>query len=159
PELVLLLGEPETLSYDELQRAFGQLIHGEAWETREIPKALAKAGAWFQDVLPGPTPRTSGGVGTLEPFIKPWMIDLADDHYALDFRRAGSVMGGEPRHSLRGTLPGMVDVLNADPLGWYRENKLEPPAWLEATAAPAAKEEARPREHHGHASHVEEPEH
>ena len=53
----------------------------EEWETREIPKALAKTGAWLQDMLPGE-----------EPFIKPWMIDLADDHYALDLSRARAVM-------------------------------------------------------------------
>jgi nucleoside-diphosphate-sugar epimerase len=29
PELTLLLGEPETMSYDELQRELGQLLHGE----------------------------------------------------------------------------------------------------------------------------------
>lgn len=77
-ELPLLLGEPETLSYAELQHAFGQLIHGEDWSTTEIPKAVAKTGAWLQRRLPGVD----------DPFIRPWMIDLADDHYALDIRRA-----------------------------------------------------------------------
>jgi len=121
PELTLLLGGPETLSYDELQHAFGRLLHDEEWETREIPKPLAKAGAWFQDNLP---------LGE-EPFIKPWMIDLADDHYALDITRARTLLGWEPQRSLRGTLPKMVAALKADPLRWYRENKLEPPSWLE----------------------------
>lgn len=124
-ELTLLLGEPETLSYDALQRAFGQLIHGEEWETREIPKPLAKAGAWFQDNLP---------LGE-EPFIKPWMIDLADDHYALDLTRTRTELGWEPRRSLRNTLPHMIAALKADPLGWYRDNELEPPAELRKTAS------------------------
>jgi hypothetical protein len=44
-ELPLLVGEAETLSYEELQQEFGRLIHGEPWETTEIPKALAKTGA------------------------------------------------------------------------------------------------------------------
>lgn len=120
PELPVLLGEPETLSYDELQQSFGQLMHGEAWGTREIPKALAKAGAWVQDALP---------LGE-DPFIKPWMIDLADDHYALDISRARTLLGWEPKHSLRETLPKMVAELKADPAGWYRANDLEPPGWL-----------------------------
>lgn len=120
-ELTLLLGEPETLSYDELQRAFGRLIHGEEWETRQIPKELAKAGAWFQDALP---------LGE-EPFIKPWMIDRADDHYELDIARARTLLGWEPKRSLRKTLPTIIAALKADPPGWYRENKLEPPAWME----------------------------
>jgi nucleoside-diphosphate-sugar epimerase len=128
--LTLLLGESETLSYDELQRALGQLIHGEEWETRQIPKALAKTGAWLQDNLPL----------IEEPFIKPFMIDLADDHYELDISRARRLLGWAPRHSLRETLPRMVAALKEDPLGWYRDNKLQPPSELEEEAAqPAGK--------------------
>lgn len=118
PDLTLLLGEPETLSYEELQRALGRLIHDEEWETRPIPKPLAKTGAWLQDALP---------LGE-EPFIKPWMIDLADDHYALDVTRARRLLGWEPRRSLRDTLPKMVAALKADPPGWYRANDLAPAA-------------------------------
>jgi nucleoside-diphosphate-sugar epimerase len=125
PDLTLLVGEPETLSYDEVQHTLGRLLHGEEWVTREIPKALAKTGAWLQEQMP---------VGE-EPFIKPWMIDLADDHYALDISRARAVLGWEPKRSLRETLPKMVAGLQANPLGWYRENKLEPPASLRETAA------------------------
>jgi len=120
-ELTLLLGEPETLSYDELQREFGRLIHNEVWDTREIPKALAKTGAWFQDFLPL----------SEEPFIKPWMIDLADDHYALDIDRARQVLDWQPHQTLRETLPKMVAALKRGPARWYRENGLEPPSWLE----------------------------
>jgi nucleoside-diphosphate-sugar epimerase len=117
-ELVVLIGEPETLGYGELQREFGQLIHGEPWETAEIAKAVAKTGAWLQDNLPL----------VEEPFIKPWMIDLADDHYALDITRPRTLLGWEPKRSLRETLPKMVAALKADPAGWYEENKLKAPA-------------------------------
>ncbi|HUG68070.1 MAG TPA: molybdopterin-dependent oxidoreductase [Pirellulaceae bacterium] len=58
------------------------------------------------------------------------MIDLTDDHYALDIDRARYVLGWEPKHTLRETLPEMVSSLKADPVMWYRENKLEPPAWI-----------------------------
>jgi nucleoside-diphosphate-sugar epimerase len=116
PEETLLVGEPETMSYEELQREFGLLIHGEEWETRQIPKAVAKAGAWLQDVLPGE-----------EPFIKPWMIDLADEHQELDITRARTLLGWEPRHRLRDTLFRMIGALKRDPAGWYRLNKLEVP--------------------------------
>jgi nucleoside-diphosphate-sugar epimerase len=127
-ELTLLLGEPETLSYDELQREFGRLIHGEEWETRQIPKAVAKSGAWLQDNLPL----------VEEPFIKPWMIDLADDHYALDITRARTLLGWEPKRSLRDQLPKMVAALKRDPLAWYKAHKLDPPSNLEEkTAQPA----------------------
>ena len=75
-ETTLLIGEPETFSYDELQRAFLRLIHDEEWDTRQIPKAIAKTGAWVLDNMPL----------LEEPFIKPWMVDLADDHYAAGYQ-------------------------------------------------------------------------
>lgn len=125
PALPLLVGEPETLSYDELQHTLARLIHRESWETREVPKLLAKTGAWLQEKLPGPA-----------PFIKPWMIDRASDHYALDITRAHTQLGWEPQRSLRGTLPTMVAALKADPLGWYREHDLTPPRWLPQAALP-----------------------
>jgi nucleoside-diphosphate-sugar epimerase len=112
--LTLLLGEPETLSYDELQETLGNLLHGEKWETREIPKTLAKTEIWFEDNLPLPE----------KPFIKPWMIDFADDHYALDITRARTLLGWEPRRGLRSTLPKMITALKADPHGWYHEHHL-----------------------------------
>ena len=117
PELPILLGEPEALSYDELQHTFARLIHGDDWETLEVPgqlSLLAKAGAWVMEQLPG-----------ADPFLKPWMIDRANDHYALDITRARTLLGWEPKRSLRGTIPKMIAALKADPAGFYRENKLE----------------------------------
>lgn len=67
-----------------------------------------------------------------KPFIKPRMIDIADDHYELDISRARSVLNWTPRHSRRETLPLMVENLKADPAKWYRQNKLEPPSELRA---------------------------
>lgn len=122
---IFLIGEAETVSYDGLQRAFGRLIHDEEWETQSIPKTLAKAGAWLEDHVPGE-----------EPFIKPWMIDLADDHYVLDIGRAQKMLGWEPKRSLREALPLMASALKADPLRFYKENKLEVPSWLERTVTP-----------------------
>lgn len=123
-ELTLLLGEEETLSYDELQRTFGQLIHGEDWPTRQIPKTLAKTGAWLQDKLP---------FGD-DSFIKPFMVNLADDHYALDTSRARQTLGWEPMHSLRETLPQMVLAMQSDPVNWYQQNKLKAPSDLHEQA-------------------------
>ncbi len=126
PETALLVGEPETMSYEELQKMLGLLIHGEEWNTFRVPAAVAKAGAWVQDHLPfGP-----------EPFIKPWMIDRAADHYELNIARARQILGWEPRHSLRETLPKMVEALKRDPSGWYKAHKLDPPKGL-VTAGPA----------------------
>ncbi|KGM32305.1 vitamin K epoxide reductase [Inquilinus limosus MP06] len=112
-EAILLLGEEETLSYGDLQSRIGKELHGEAWETWEIPKSFAKTGQWLQEDVLGH-----------DPFIQPWMIDQANDHYALDVSRARALLGWQPRHSLGGTLPAMLAALNADPPGWYRANKL-----------------------------------
>ncbi len=119
PEVPILFGEPETLSYDELQHTFMRLIQGKSSETHNVPKAIAKVGAWLQNHLPGE-----------KPFIKPWMIDRANDHYALDISRARKLLDLAPNHSLRETLPKMVAALEADPVGWYREHGLVPPASL-----------------------------
>jgi nucleoside-diphosphate-sugar epimerase len=113
PELPVLLGEPEALSFGELQRMLGRLIHNEEWPTRQVPKAIAKAGAWLEDE-----------VFDEDPFIRPWMVDSADDHYELDISRARQSLDWEPKHSLRQTLPEMIAALKADPPGWYRANKL-----------------------------------
>ena len=66
-----------------------------------------------------------------DPFIKPWMIDRADDHYELDISRAKKLLDWEPRHSLMESLPEIISTLKEKPLTWYKENKLEPPSELE----------------------------
>src|SRR5262245_34874889 len=85
-EAAFLLGEHDVLSFGELQQLLSRLIHDEAWETRKIPKELARAGAWVEDRVLGE-----------EAFIRPWMIDIADDHYAVDITRARSLFGWEPQ--------------------------------------------------------------
>jgi nucleoside-diphosphate-sugar epimerase len=111
----ILIGESETYSYDQLQREIALLIHGESeWRTEQIPKIVARTGAWIQGTIPG----------IEEPFIKPWMIDLADDHYELDISRARQLLGWEPRHRLIDTLPRMIGELKADPEYWYERHGL-----------------------------------
>lgn len=118
-ETTLLIGEPDVTSYADLQRVLGELIHGEPWPTRRIPKSLAKVGSWLQL-------RLHDARLAREPFIRPWMIDLADDHFALDITQARELLGWAPRHSLHATLPALVERLKSDPLAWYRENHIEP---------------------------------
>ncbi len=122
PEIPILLGEPEPLSYDELQHTFARLIHGANWETLEVPgplAPLAKAGAYVLEKMPGG-----------DPFIKPWMIDRANDHYALDITRAKTLLGWQPKRSLRDTIPLMIAALKADPVAFFKENDLELPSEL-----------------------------
>lgn len=113
-ETVLLIGEEETPSYQEMQRRIGELVHGERWRTLALPKGVAKIGAWFQEE-----------VLDEDVDIRAWMIDGSDDHYELDISRARTLLGWSPRHSLTGTLPEMIRRLKADPTDWYARNKLD----------------------------------
>jgi nucleoside-diphosphate-sugar epimerase len=115
PETTLLIGEPDTMSYGALQARIGELIHGQPWDTREIPAEFAEIGQWLQeDVL------------DLDPFVQPWMIEQASYHLELDIGRAKQLLGWVPAHALRETLPVMIARLKEDPAGWYRRNKLNP---------------------------------
>ncbi|HET8571826.1 MAG TPA: NAD(P)-dependent oxidoreductase [Candidatus Limnocylindria bacterium] len=116
-ELTVLIGEPITLGYDELQDEIGRLLYGESdWPTVQIPKVVARAGAWVLENAPG----------LPEQFIKPWMIEIADDHYELDLHRANEILGWRAHHRLAAVLPEMIGNLLRDPLRWYRENDLDP---------------------------------
>lgn len=133
PELALLIGEPQTMSYDDIQDKVGHLLYGTAdWETYKIPKSIAKTGAWLQNKLEDVVPNAIDK--GKEPFVKPFMVDLAEDHFELDISRARQLLGWEPRHSLYETLPKMIAALQSDPIGWYRKNKLDLPSWLEQAA-------------------------
>jgi nucleoside-diphosphate-sugar epimerase len=115
---VLLIAEPDVMSYAELQDRIGELLYGEDWPTIRIPKAVAKVGAWVQDKLASED----------EPaFIKPWMVDLADQNYPVNIELARRRLGWQPQHRLRETLGEMVRRLKKDPVAWYKENGLPPP--------------------------------
>lgn len=130
-ETTLLIGEPVTESYEALQNLIGRLVHGEPWDTRKIPKPVATTGAWLQDKMEDVIPDAiDRGV---EPFIKPFMVELADDHYELDIARANRLLDWHPQHSLRRSLPAMIGALRQDPAGWYKRNKIPLPVWLEDT--------------------------
>lgn len=116
PESLFLIAEPDVMSYEELQDQIGLLIHGKEWPTIRIPKVVAKAGAWVQTKMASDESE--------KPFIKPWMIDLADDHYAAVITHARLKLGWDPAHRLRDTLPAMIEFLKADPEQFYKENKL-----------------------------------
>jgi nucleoside-diphosphate-sugar epimerase len=118
---LLLIAEPDVLSYAELQDRLGELLHGKEWPTIRIPKVAAKAGAWVQQKMAGEEEET---------FIKPWMIDLADAHYPVQIDRARQRLGWEPKHRLRDTLEEMVRRLKRDPQGWHEQNGLPAPEKL-----------------------------
>lgn len=110
---VMLLGEADVMGYGELQRELGRLIHDEEWTTVSIPPQLARAGVWTQEQILDE-----------DAFQKPWMIDISDDHYEIDTGQAQKLIGWSPSHSLRKSLPAIVEKLKENPFGWYEENSL-----------------------------------
>jgi nucleoside-diphosphate-sugar epimerase len=111
PYEVLLIAEPDVITYSELQDVIGEELHGKEWPTIRIPKVLAKAGAWVQGQL------ADEDEGT---FIKPWMVDLADAHYPVDISRARTLLGWEPPHRLRNTIHEILNRLKEHPKAWYQ---------------------------------------
>lgn len=116
--VVLLIGEEDVMSYEQLQDRLGELIHGKEWPTFRIPKVMAKAGAWAKNKLADEDEAQ---------FIKPWMIDLADQNYPVSIERARKLLGWSPRHTLRETLPEMTARLTRQPRHWYEVNGLPYP--------------------------------
>ena len=102
------------MSYDALQRKISYLLHGKEFKTWRVPKLLAKLGSWVQCHIPF----------IPKPFVKPWMIALADDHYELDISLSREVLGWQPKHSIEKTLPIMIESLKKDPRAWYKINQL-----------------------------------
>lgn len=109
----ILVGESDPPSYEALQHRIGELLHGKEWSTVNIPAWFAKAGAWAKEQ-------------TVGSFIKPFMVDLASDHYALDISRARDLLGWEPEHALMQHLDVICGNLRDEPGRWYRENGLDP---------------------------------
>lgn len=139
-EGALLVGEPVVESYEALQNELGRLLHGERWTTLGLPKPVAWLGSWAQKLGEKLVPDAIDDGE--EPFVQPFMIALADDHYELDISRAREQLAWEPQHSIREELPGIVEALRADPIAWYRHNGIRPPGWLRATASNDAADEA-----------------
>jgi len=131
-DVAILIGEPEAVGYQRLQDRIGCLIHGnDEWATISVPRTVAKAGAWAEakaePVIPDAIDQGE------KPFIRPFMIDMAEDHYALDISRARKLLGWAPRHKLYDELEHLIASLKDDPAGWYAANGITPPRWL-ATA-------------------------
>lgn len=118
-ELTLLLGEEDVMTYRELQESIGELLHETPWPTIKIPAFIARCGAYVQQRTPF----------MREPFIKPWMIEFADDHYELNMSKVRSELNWSPTHTLRETLPKMIGALKENPEKWYKEHKMTAPAW------------------------------
>lgn len=120
PLETMLVAEPTIVSYGEMQDRIGELVHGKEWTTLRVPPPVAKAGAWVKGQLPGGE----------DEFIKPWMVDLADQHYPVSIEHARERLRWVPRRRLRDVLPAMVERLLADPRAFYEDNGIPLPSGL-----------------------------
>jgi len=117
-EEMFLIAEPKPMSYEQLQDEIGKLIHGEEWPAIRIPKFVAKSGARVKNWMSGDDD---------QPFIKPWMVDLADANYDVDLTHTREQLDWEPDHRLQDVVPQMIAFLKQNPADFYRTNKLPVP--------------------------------
>ncbi|WP_417515050.1 vitamin K epoxide reductase family protein [Minwuia sp.] len=126
----ILAGETEVMSYADLQKEIGEQIHGEAdWATLTVPGAVAKAGAWVE-VKSEPIVPDDFDQGE-PPFIRPFMVEMASDHFMLNTEKAFDLLGWRAKRRIRDELPKLIDSLKDDPAGWYDRNGILKPHWLE----------------------------
>ena len=131
----ILIGEEKAIGYDDLQDRIGSLIHGvEDWPTIRVPKPVAAVGAAALETL---EPAIPDALDQGErPFVKPFMVRMADDHYELDTARARQLLGWRPKHHLKDRLPDMIAALKRDPKRWYEANGIPlPPVLAEVSEA------------------------
>ncbi|KAA9006813.1 vitamin K epoxide reductase family protein [Histidinibacterium aquaticum] len=128
-DCTILLGETNSVSYQALQERIADLIHGQShWRTITVPQSIARFGAWVE-TKSEPLVPDAFDEGD-KPFIRPFMIDMASDHYALDTAKARELLDWEPKNRIEDKLETIVDNLKADPNKWYRANGIRPPVWM-----------------------------
>ncbi|QBR83402.1 NAD-dependent epimerase/dehydratase family protein [Legionella israelensis] len=128
-EDIILAGESQAVSYQNLQEQITQLIHQEKAEIITVPSSIAKAGAWIEEksepIVPDDFDQGE------KPFIRPFMIDMASDHYSLDISKAKKQLDWEPKNRIENTLPKIIQFLKKDPEQWYEKNGLTLPHWMQ----------------------------
>lgn len=113
-QMTMIVAEPETVSYGELQKVIGLLCYGEECKTWAIPKWVAKLAIRASNKMPF--------ISKID--VKEWMVDQIDQNYSCDISLIQDKLGWAPKHTFRQTLPKMIAALKENPLAWYRENNL-----------------------------------
>ena len=102
-------------------------------------RKLAAAGAWAwassSRVIPDAIDQGE------EPFIRPFMAMMGDDHYALDIRRARAAARLGAAAPPEGRPAGDHRRDEARSVGWYKRQRIKPPAW----ATPRTRAGSQPR--------------
>lgn len=113
--VVALVGEDETMSMREMQNTISNIFYQKNSCIIRIPRLLAQIGSWVECHIPFME----------KPFIRPWMIRLADEHFELNISKAKKLFKWEPKHSIRNFLNRMCHDLLKNPEQWYKKNNLK----------------------------------
>ena len=116
-QVTVLVGEEKTLSTRYLQNKISNELFGKNIWMMRLPRFVAWLGAWAQCHMPF----------MAKPFIRPWMIRLADEHFELDISLAKKLFDFEVQHDLDSLLGHMCKDLLDDPVAWYKKNSLKIP--------------------------------
>ncbi len=122
--LTVLIGEDKALSTRFLQKEISTALFGKKIWMMRVPKSFAWLGAWFLCHIPFKK----------KPFIRPWMISLADEHYDLNISKAKKIFNWEPKNKLEDCLKSMCKDLQKNPINWYGKNNLKMPKSLKKIA-------------------------
>ncbi len=120
----LLIGEPEPVTYKEIQSTAAEHIHGQGASIVRVPRFLAKGGARLLNGLG----RWTGDRG----FVKPWMVDFAGEHFEFDLSATQSELDWRPQHRLHHALGDICDQARARPDEWVERNLARPGAASQA---------------------------
>lgn len=118
------IGEEDVLTYKEIHEIIGNEIHKRPWPVVRIPAFVATFGAKVMEKLPV----------IREPFIRPWMISHADEHFDVDINKARNLLDWRPENHLKRKLPVIISNLKANPEKWYAINKIEKPFYRELSS-------------------------
>lgn len=109
-----LIGETAPYTYAEIDSAAREAFGQKPRALIQVPKFLAKAGA---SVL--------SAVGS-EDFVRPWMVDYADEHFAFDVSRAATDLQWRPSRHISDVLPEMCHRADHRRREWTKKNQARP---------------------------------
>ena len=114
----LLIGEDRPVTYLQIHRAAQRAFRRRQGRIRRIPKWLARVGArilvWMGKLF-GKT-----------PFIHPWMVDLAGEHFEFDLRPTRQLLEWQPDGYLGDRLDDLCDRAVIHREIWLAKNESRP---------------------------------
>ena len=114
----LLIGEDRPVTYLQIHRAARRAFGRQRARVRRIPKCLARMGAFVLVLL--------GKLIGKPPYIRPWMIGIAEEHFEFDVRPARRVLGWQPDGYLGDRLDAMCERAAIHRDIWLAKNETRP---------------------------------